>query len=289
MVLKRESFMRTLRLFPSIILILTIILAGFSGPCQPKQQYIITPISSFSQVDFDPIDPDTLVIFDVDQTLIQPIDMYPASENSPQAEQFRNYLVKIYPNVDWIKITSIMLSQAKRPLIEPMIIDEIKKLQARQVRVIACTSMNTGPYGILSSMQEWRYNHLKSLGFEGSFSNVVINFDQFDHKPVFYKGMFATDTIPKGLAIDAFLDAIDLHPKKIIFFDDDSSYQDSVRTECMKRHIPFQGYLYQGAKSVAWDEELGKFQADYLIKNQIWLSDVAAREQMKSRIQDTDN
>lgn len=177
-----------------------------------------------------------------------------------------------------------MLTQAQRPLIEPMIINKIKKLQARGVRVITCTSMNTGPYGLLSSMQEWRYNHLKTLGFEGSFDDLVINLYLSGRKPVFYKGMFATDVAPKGPALGALLDAINLHPKKIIFFDDDPSYQDSVKAECMKRCISFQGYLYQGAPLLVWDEELARFQADYLVKNQVWLSDMKAREHMNSNV-----
>lgn len=100
--------MITIKLYPSVLsVILTILLAGCCGIFEREQRYIITPIASFNQVDFNAIDTDTLVIFDVDETLIQPIDMYPANEGSPEAAQFRNYLVQTYHNVDWEKLPAL--------------------------------------------------------------------------------------------------------------------------------------------------------------------------------------
>lgn len=237
-------------------------------------QHPILEIYSFAEgVAFHDIQPDTLVIFDVDQTLIQPVDTYPANENSPEAEQFRNALVQRYPKTDWVKLASIMLKQAERPLVESRIIEQIKQLQARGVNIIACTSMNTGAYGVIPLMEEWRYNHLKSLGFEGSFADTVLPLNINGKKPVLYKGIFATDTVPKGIALGALFDELDYQPKKIVFFDDSLEYIVSVSQMCKGRGIEFFGYIYKGARSVLWNENVAATQAQILMVGQQWVPD----------------
>jgi hypothetical protein len=194
------------------------------------QDSAIKEIYSFNEVDFNTIQPDTLVIFDVDDTLIQPKDAYLTNEHTPQGQAFEKKLLKKYPEIkNWDYLASIMLQQAELPLIEPCIIPIINALKKRNIPVIACTSMNTGPYGILPTMEQWRYEQLKSLGFEGSYADKIIHFDSFTRKPVFYKGILATDLALKGPPLGAFLNAMQLRPKKIIMFDDIRLFNFSAR------------------------------------------------------------
>ncbi len=238
----------------------------------------ITTIHSFNDVNFDTFTKNDLVVFDVDETLIQPKDAFVLNEQTPQADAFRKKLLEKYPTVtskEWEDIGSILLLQAERPLLEPSVIKKIDALQKRGVPVIACTGMNTGALGLVPSMEAWRYNHLKSLGFEGSFNNAVLTFNAFKRKPVFYHGILATDTELKGPVIGAFLDAMQLHPKKIIMFDDTLEFLESMQAEYKKRSIAFQGYEYKGAHEKPWNEKLFEQQADYLIKHKTWRSDDA--------------
>lgn len=175
---------------------------------------------------------------------------------------------------DWNKYADIALQEEQRPLIEPMIIQKIEELQQRGIPVIVCSAINTGNHGSIQRLEQWRYEHLKSLGFQGTFGDLIIDFPPINnHHPVFYKGILATDTLNKGPIIGQFLDTIHLSPKKIIMFDDTKEYLESVQQECKKRNIAFQGYLYQGAKTKPWDEELIQFQTEYLINHDRWLSD----------------
>lgn len=251
--------------------------------------YIARPIQtihSFSVVNFNSIGTDTLVVFDVDETLIQPTDTYSINEHTPQGEKFRKKLLLKHPEIkNWDIYADISLREVQRPLVEPMIIQKISQLQARGVRVIACTFMNTGKYGPLEKMEAWRYEHLKSLGFQGSFSDLIIDVPLTNRKPVFYKGVLATDTLLKGPVIMAFLDAIQYVPKKIIMFDDSIEYLESTLAECKKRNITFQGYLYTRAIAKPWDEELIEFQAEYLIQHKKWLTDDEARALMDQQKQ----
>ncbi|MGE0206419.1 MAG: DUF2608 domain-containing protein [Candidatus Babeliales bacterium] len=238
----------------------------------------ITTIHSFNDVNFDTFTKNDLVIFDVDETLIQPKDAFVLNEQTPQADAFRKKLLQKYPTVtikEWENIGSLLLLQAERPLLEPSVITKIDTLQKRGIPVIACTGMNTGTLGLVPSMEAWRYNHLKSLGFEGSFNKTELTFKTFKRKPVFYHGILAADTEPKGPVVGAFLDAMQLHPKKIIMFDDTLEFLESMQAECKKRGIAFQGYEYKGAHEKPWDEKLFEQQADYLIKHKTWRSDEA--------------
>lgn len=238
----------------------------------------IEPIHSFNEVDFSTIQADTLVVFDVDETLTQPTDTYLINEHTPQAEAFKKKLFQQHPEVkDWNGLASIMLQEAPRPLIEPMVVQKIKELETRNILIIVCTGMNTGPYGSLPSLEEWRYNSLKSLGFQGSYETLVFKVIGFNRYPVFYKGVLSTDLEVKGPVLGAFLDEVKLKPHKIVMFDDDLPCLQSVQQECEKRGIGFQGYQYLGAHAKPWDETLIQFQADYLIKNRKWLNDDEVR------------
>lgn len=243
--------------------------------CQPQKKIQdVEVIHSFNEVNFNAIESDTMVIFDVDETLTQPTDTYLINEHSPQAAAFKKKLFLHHLDVkDWDALASIMLQEAPRPLVEPIVVQKIKELKARHILIIACTSMNTGPYGGVSSLEEWRYSHLKSLEFQGSYENFIFKVNRFNRNPVFYKGILSTDLELKGPVLGTFLDQIKLKPHKIVMFDDDLSCLQSVQKECEKRAIAFQGYHYQGAHSKPWDEALIQFQADYLIKNKKWLND----------------
>lgn len=252
----------------------------FIDACVPG--FSIVSISDFKAIDFDAIkSPKTLVIFDVDEALIQPVDTYLINEHKPEGIHFREKIKALHPEVkDWEALLSIILQEAKRPLIEPFIVTEIKKLQERNIPVIACTGMNTGKLGLFDRMEVWRYDHLKSLGFEGSFSSEDFVLDGFKRHPVFYKGLLSTDVEEKGPIIGAFLDKITFKPEKVVMVDDDGAFLRSVKDECLKRKIDFEGYLYQGAKEKKWDEELVEFQLQHLIKNHHWLSDDDAKQLM---------
>lgn len=254
--------------------------------CEQKYISNIETIQSFNSIDFNSIKPESLVVFDVDETLIQPVDTFLINEHSTEGKDFLKKLMQTYPVIKSDNhIASIMLQEAQRPLLEPSVIHDVSKLKNRGVFVIACTAMNTGPYGIHSSLEEWRYNHLKSLGFEGSFGNTIFPISYSVRKPIFYKGLLATDLQPKGPIVGKFIDAMKLKPKDIIMIDDDNDCLLSVKAECEKRSINFTGYEYKGYKTAPWDEDLVQFQADYLFKHKKWLNDKDAKALMATRRQ----
>ena len=241
----------------------------------------ILEIHSFNQVNFYAIAADTLVIFDVDETLIKPVDNYVLNEHTSEVKEFRQRTFTKFPKEEQDLFHGIMLNEAARPLIESYIIDKINNLKDLGITVIACTAMKTGKKATFNRFEVWRYNQLKSVGFEGSFNNLDFELQGFKSKPVFYRGILAVDQETKGSVIGAFLDHMHLHPKKIIMFDDTADYLKTVQNECCKRKIEFVGYNYLGGDyTVPWDQELSQFQADYLIEHHHWLPDAQARKLM---------
>lgn len=168
------------------IMLFAIICGGFWWYNRNPHQ--ITTIKSFAEVDFNAIDTNTLVVFDVDETLIQPIDSYSINEFTPQGNAFKKQLFESHPEIkDWDEYMDILIKQVQRPLLEPMVIEKINALQKRGVIVIACTGLNTGKYGSYDRLERWRYEHLASFGFEGSFNDLIIDFAMDNKKPVFIK------------------------------------------------------------------------------------------------------
>lgn len=249
------------------------------------QHRSVTTINSFTEVNFDHYDKDTLVLIDVDETLIQPVDAVLINQHNPKQKQFRKKLKEKYNLVDQKAAdyrARLVLEQAKRPLIEPIIISIVKELQSRNVSVIAFTGMNTGKKDTLL-MEQWRYEHLSSLGFHGSWEERIQYFEPIHgKKPVFYKGVLCTGLFDKGPVFKTFLETFNVAPKKVVFFDDTLDYVLSVEKICKEKGIAFEGYVYKGAKTAAWDDELFEAQADWLINHNEWLDDAAVRAMMQA-------
>ena len=67
----------------------------------------INSIHSFKDVNFDSINPGALVLFDVDETLVQPVDSYLLNENKKNVIAFKKNIMKMHPEVkDWDKMGS---------------------------------------------------------------------------------------------------------------------------------------------------------------------------------------
>ena len=262
-----------------------LLFALLTGCTAHNQTNTIKSIQSYDQVDFENItDPATVVLFDVDETLIQPEDTYLINEHSERGLKFRQSLIQKHPEIMKMHdIGGIILDQAARPLIEKEVINKIRTLKKNNINVFAITAMNTGEYSNIGRMERWRYEHLKKLGFEGTYQNDDFYLPGFKRKPVFYKSIIATDLEDKGEVLIAVLDKINLRPQKIIMFDDTLEFLYSVEKECKKRGIIFFGYHYNGAKKKDWDENLISFQAEYLIKHKKWLSDAEVKEKMRKK------
>jgi hypothetical protein len=262
----------------------------FSGCFKTKSD--IQEIDSFNEVKatLENVNPQTLVIFDIDDTLSSPENIYFQTWfcNTEKGKAFHK---KVHEYVEtkenskeyFKKLVAKEMRDSQNILIEPLIADIIQNLESKKIKTIALTSFNTGSMGgdIIPSLPQWRYERLKKVGivFTPSFGDQEIIFEHMTSKahrhPVFYKGILLTDHFSKGEVLGAFLDRVNWKPNKVIFFDDKPKLITSVQKEMKKRKIPFQGYVYKGAQNLAReiDTEILEIQLQHLKDHDEFLSD----------------
>lgn len=242
------------------------IVHGCHGMEQERQAIsTITTISSFDEAAdvLDEADENTLVVFDVDDTLIAP-------KNIPSKEAKINHYDR-----------SIYLKHVEFLVIEPTIVECIKELQKKS-RVIALTHMHNSSYAAIQWYPQWRYDRLKECNIDFSSNHVPerINFEiEGSHaEPVFYNGILATDCTPKGTVLAAFLayckDDKNWTPSRVIFFDDKIENVESVEQALSQTGIDFTGFHYDGLNHITQhvDDEIVQHQIENVIAFKIWPS-----------------
>ena len=279
--------MKNLILFSIIIVICTLSYIYIHN--QSYNKNIIT-IESFTQADLTTCDAQTLITFDVDDTLITAQDAFGRIDKLPLL--FKILAVCYHPSLLSEKtnefITSIIFEKASQELTEPTVVDIIHNLQARDYHVIGLTSIESGPWGIIPSIPEWRCDMLASMdiNFQDHFSNeTFINLPKFQGQyPKFHKGIIFANQDSKGLALGAFIDTSITKPTRVISFDDRLTALHSIAVACKKRNLEFIGYHYVGADLHARPFIIKRalFQLNHLITNKIWLPDEQADLLMQS-------
>ena len=224
-----------------------------------KHKFPIIVIESYHQVQniFNHQSSDTLILFDVDDTLIQSSSHdFAARGVEAWPWWWHIWLIMRYPWVllpsYWEWFYSIMWQQTPRYIIEPEVVSLIAYAQQRGCPVVALTGIESGAYGIIESFPEWRYTMLKNMGilFSQPCSDMV--FDTLplyrDTYPILYKGILCANHQPKGMVLKAFLAQCALKPARVIFFDDTYENLQSVGGACAQLDIPCTLYQYAGAR-----------------------------------------
>jgi hypothetical protein len=184
--------------------------------------------------------PDWLIIFDVDETLIK-------KDGLKKKIREKDYL--------WLDIkrpltgshSSVALARYRYVHIDDTIQTLLKAVWAKKLKPIALTHCSSGSSGVIKSKEKWRYQHLKELGldFKKSYTDhveLIQKNNAVTKPPVFYNGIIYTNHHPKGYCLELFLEYTGLTPKQIIFFDDLIKNVESVRDSAIKYGINFVGY-----------------------------------------------
>lgn len=245
---------------------------------------------SFLEKEFPRLDQNTLVIFDVDNTLLTRTDpgergYMVQRANAKTILSLYNKEAELYRLLDkktrdclwssYLNSDSLMLIDPQAPII-------IKKLQEQGVKVIALTNALTGKLCDIPSLEDARITELQQNGidFDSPFAPFLcIDFPQYNfdgRHPVYKQGILLTSlACSKGELLKTFFETISWKPTRVIMFDDEEENILSVKNSLKKLGIPFQGFVYAGAEShlpAFFDPALAEFQLHYLIKYQRWLS-----------------
>ncbi len=255
-----------------------------------EYQYPIITITSFKEAlpQLDRVTENTLVLFDIDDTLVSTVDAFGCYYLMPTLFKIRA-AVKYPQLLLWKNIVhyySVIWSQGAWQVLEPIAIQIINSLQQRGCTVLALSSMETDNFGIIDQFPTWRYKSLKELGIVMSQKFPNARFYDLptycNAYPELYNGIICCNQQPKGKVLTAFLEKFDLHPDAIIFFDDKKQNVISVAKACKQRCIPFHGFEYRGEtwQTCRWHNERAKWQLDKLMCHDRFYSDKEYTEAM---------
>lgn len=219
------------------------------------------------------LDDNSLILFDVDATLIVPNDAL----LKPNGKDLFEQLIASYTDRDLFREIRM---KAPHSLVDDRSIGLIKNLQQNKISVIAFTAAPSKVPGA-EEPGVWRVDELQRYGFDFSPAFPNSNFVELpkkatqQHFPLFKSGVLYSSFHPKGDILILFLQQLGLKPKKVIFVDDELTHVQSVVACLDQQGIPCLGIHYTAANEVPCDlnEEQACFQINYFIQHNVWLSD----------------
>ncbi len=228
------------------------------------------------------LNPNSLALFDVDATLIVPDDAI----LQPKAKVLFEELVSVYTDRDLFREIRM---KAPHSLVDGRSVGFVRKLQQQKVPVIALTA---APAKIKGSEcpGNWRVDELRRFGFDfqGAFpqSNCIVlpKSDRFEHFPMFKMGVLYSSFHAKGDTLIIFLQVLNVRPEKVIFVDDELRHVKSVVSCLDKVGIPCVGIHYVTANEAPCElnPELGLFQIEHFVKNDLWINDKEGQDILAS-------
>lgn len=224
------------------------------------------------------LDGDSLLLFDVDATLIVPNDAL----LKPKWKEFFEQLVAPYTDRDLFREIRM---KAPHDLVDDRSINLVQNLQQNKIPVIAFTAAPSKVRGV-EEPGVWRVDELQRYGFDFSLAFPNLNFVELPKKatqqyfPLFKSGVLYSSFHSKGDILILFLQQIGLKPKKVIFVDDELKHVQSVVTSLDQQGIPCIGIHYTAANEVSCDlnEEHVRFQINYFIEHDVWLGDKESKQ-----------
>ncbi|HCU06433.1 MAG TPA: hypothetical protein DIC42_02465 [Holosporales bacterium] len=213
----------------------------------------------------------TLILFDIDDTLITPISRTFASPYKNMIDKIKSSKDK-YSNYEEIISTWRLSRKIKlTDLGWPDIINGLKK----HFHVYALTKMDTGKVGHIQSTEIWRYNELASLGlFFTSDSSAL----EKQNGSTLFKGIVFTGKCKKSEALRNHL-AISTCPH-IVMIDDRSEHLDDIKQFCKINNIPFTGIRFD-IPQVEVHPDIPKIQHYFLTQKNKWLEDDEAMKEVQ--------
>lgn len=229
------------------------------------------------------LDNQSLVVFDLDDTLIQGIAYAP--ENIKLSIRSTWYLINKmleHASSDAQKaLVYAKLFKMKPDLVEPDAPSIIRQLQQHGVKVIALTASCAGIYDARRHAPcnaDMRVAHLKliDINFCDAFAHVTslwfLELQNQQEVPAFVGGVLFSRPSEKGTVLEAFLQKIKWMPNKIIFIDNLRDMVENVGQAAQKMNIPFLGIEFTGARNLPpLDPALFQLRVQYLMRHDVWL------------------
>lgn len=233
-----------------------------------EHHHKIIPIISFSEAEpyLDSLDQKTLVIFDIDSTLIVPKDplLHPKAF-SAYKEVLRELFLSISADQKHFLNHSIIAHPAMA--VEGCSVSFIKQLQDRQIPTIALTAAKQGTFDAEGrKFHTVREQQLDTLGIDFSrclypdrvFSSLQATYDDY---PTLKNGIIYSCGLhnTKGMVLETFMNEI-ANIERVVLFDDKRKHLESVAAMLRNKfpNCEFLGFHYKGADFLHQEEHVSK-------------------------------
>lgn len=229
-----------------------------------------------------------IVLFDIDQTVLTPKD----SCLKPCCKELYQRLILSLDDAHANRLQSILALMWAEELVDDETPEIIKMLQSKKIPSMGFTALESGEFGTIAAIEDWRLDALKSfdIDFSCTFSDkspttLTMLTARNGHHPLFKNGVLFTNLMLKGEVLPHFIQAMQWKPRKIVFIDDSLRQHQSMEEACNNLGIEFQGFHYIAARCNPpnFDYQLGEFQLRYLIEHEHWLSEEEARSLLENK------
>lgn len=223
------------------------------------------------------LDCSSLILFDVDGTLIAPDDAI----LKPHRQRLFEELIAGHPERDLFRDIHL---QAPHSLVDSASVALIQKFQEKGIPTVAFTAApskakHPGEPG------DWRIDELLQFGFDfrpafpdHPILHIPKEPDKIFH-PLFKSGILFSSLHPKGDILIHFLQILGFTPNKILFIDDNIAYVQSVVGSLERIGIECIGVHYTASQETPshLNLEQARFQISFFLDKDIWLDDQACK------------
>lgn len=187
------------------------------------------------------IDHDTLIIFDIDNTLLETAQMLGSDQWF--FHMYNRYITEgMEPAAsldrilsEWHAIQNITAVK----IVEPGSAELIERLQKEGFMVMGLTTRGLG-------LSDRTLEQLSRVNVDFTINPPVKDEVYFFNKQgvLFRQGVMFTSGTWKGKALEKFLKIIECHPKKVVFINDKMKHLQDVESGCIEMGIEFVGLRY---------------------------------------------
>jgi hypothetical protein len=111
------------------------------------------------------IDPEVLVIFDVDDVLFHPVDAILQTQYAKTVQSFENNIDQKYSKNEADDLYSIIWQQRDIQHVDIANLSFVNHIQSQGIKTLALTNCIIGKFGKIDFVQDWRIKELQRLGY----------------------------------------------------------------------------------------------------------------------------
>lgn len=223
---------------------------------------------------------ETLVIFDIDDTLLIPVQMLGCDEwylhrlKQGQRAGLSAHAAFEKALNEWEAIRFL----TKMEIVEPESDKIVHSLQDQNYCVMGLTTQGL-------ALATKTVQQLKENRFDLSLTAPSKEDHYFSiggHGVLYRRGILFTSGTSKGESLFALLDKLEIKPERIVFLNDKASHIKDIEQVAEKRGVEFLGlrYAYSDSRKKAFSPEIADFEWDHSLVSHL-LSDEEAKKEMQ--------